>query len=296
MTYVVARLMGGIGNQLFIYAAARRLAEVNGIPLLLDSKSGFVRDQYKREYALKPVLHNEKFAPEGDIPGVVRRNIYRIANYIVPFDHQNYIQEKVKPFDSRLLTKKIDRVTYLDGLWQSERYFCDYQDLIRKEIFFSSMNKYKDAPIFKKIIDSHAVSLSVRRLHGVQANKTVPRNDIPKLKPSYYQKAIDIISQKRSGIEIFCFTDCLNWAKDNLKLDFPITFVSEENLNNDPYFDLWLISQCKDHIIANSTFSWWGAWLNSSSEKLVIAPKLPMKDFLTEIPASWNTVETELSL
>jgi hypothetical protein len=288
---VIVRLSGGLGNQLFKYAAGRRLALKNNVPLKLDIISGFQRDYYRRPYSLKPFLIKEDFASPRDCflgqIGRLRRWMFRRHDRNRPFEKRSYIQEEFPNFDPRLLKLKVTRKIYLEGCWQSELYFKDIEDVIRKEFQFKVPHEQVNVEVAKKIQDCESICVHVRRLHGVPnmpgltpLDHSDPRANFIDI--SYYKKAISFLVERIKKLHFFVFADYPDWARENLRFkDCPVTFVGH---NGKDYEDLWLMSLCRYFVIANSSFSWWGAWLSGFVDKIVIAPSKGFDNTIEMMP------------
>lgn len=276
---LVAKVEGGLGNQLFIYATARRLAVNNDVPLKLDITSGYVDDIYNRSYRLDNFNIDATVASLYDSYmsawGQQRRYVARKINKILPFHHRFYVVEK-GPFDRRLLDLRIGTKVYLQGYWQDERYFKDFEQTLRRELTLAvpldeENRKWKD-----KIQKSNAICLHARRNQYEHALPT-----------AYYEKAIEYLARKVNDPHFFCFSDNPDWILKNLRINFPLSLVSH-NDSSDGYKDLILMTACKHYIIANSSFSWWGAWLNPDPNKMVLAPK--NWGYRTAIPDTWKPI------
>jgi hypothetical protein len=142
--------------------------------------------------------------------------------------------------------------------------------------------------LFENIITHNSVALHVRR--GDYLTNTSAANYHGVCSLLYYQKAIDLLSSQYSNLYFYVFSDDIKWAESNLTIPFPTTFIGH-NFGDQSFQDLRLISRCKHQIIANSSFSWWGAWLNSYENKTVIAPKkwfLNNKKTESLFPPSWQ--------
>lgn len=292
---VILRVSGGLGNQLFEYAAARHLAVKNNVPLKLDVISGFLRDYYRRSYSLKHFLVEEDFAPPEDCfvgqIGRLRRWVYRRYNKHRPFEKRSYIQEEFPYFDSRLLNVKVTRKIYLEGCWQSELYFKDIETILRRELQFRQPHSQINIKVAKNIRNSESICVHIRRLHGIpKTSEAVPLDHRdPRasfVDKNYYKKAIRLLLKQVKNPHFFIFADYRKWARENLCFDCPTTFV-EHNGGGRDYEDLWLMSLCKHFIIANSTFSWWGAWLSSFTNKIVFAPSKGFCNTVDMMPESW---------
>lgn len=274
---VVARLKGGLGNQLFIYAAARRLSLKNNVPLKLDIISGFQHDYYQRNYRLNHFNIKGEVASRNQcfsgIFGRVRRQIIKKISQLYNFEHRQYIAEEFQEFDMRLLNLKVNGIIYLDGIWACEKYFKDIEEIIRDDFNILTAHDSENVNISKQIQSTNSVCIHVRRLYGLPSRTDAnsdPSN--PALSVDYYKKGIEIIASKIAEPVFYCFGDFPQWFVENIKIDYPIILMNH-NKNGKDYEDIWLMSLCKHFIVANSTFSWWGAWLCNHNDKIVVVPK-----------------------
>ena len=159
---------------------------------------------------------------------------------------------------------------YLDGYWQSEKYFKGAVEAIRRELIVQKELEGKNLEIAGMIKEvAQPVSIHIRRGDYVSDKKTNQVHGLCSL--DYYESAINRLTETFSSPHFFVFSDDQNWVKENLKLNLPATYVDHNDAATN-FEDLRLMSLCKHNIIANSSFSWWGAWLNADSEKVVIAP------------------------
>lgn len=276
---IVVRLRGGLGNQMFQYATARSLSLKNGIKLELDSSE--LGKGGQRTLGLNYF----------NLPTEIRVNNSVLSKYIRRLSiTRTSFREKKIGFDEKfkLLRGSVD----LAGYFQSEKYFVEHrQDILRD---FTLKEEYVEN--IKALSEKHlpldsAISLHVRR-GDYTNNKNIGL--YAQLGDRYYNQAINLINERTSGTHTLCvFTDDVNWVAKNLNLPQGSKIISQYT-NND-IEDLMLMSQCSHHIIANSTFSWWAAWLNPSATKVVIAPRqwfgaskgaVDMSDL---IPATWET-------
>ena len=276
---VVARIFGGLGNQLFCYAAARRLAMINKVELVLDDTSGFSNDyRYCRSYELdnfnlpfRKATWSERLNPFGRI----RRYLKREFNKRQPFASRSYIQQEGDNYDRRLTDLRLTKTVYLEGYWQSEEYFKDIESVIRDDLFIAPANDNKNLIVSDKIQKYQSVLIHVRfhdRTHSVGSSN---------IQLDYYKKAISTIEKRVVKPHFFLFSDQPLLARKCIELPSDrVTIVNcnsgDTNLynrgNSNAHMDLALMMRCKHFIIANSTLSWWGAWLGKCQDKLVIAP------------------------
>lgn len=270
---IVSRLIGGLGNQMFQYATGRALALKRNEEFFVDIidfenytlHNGYALD---KPFRMRPSVANEKLIKE---------------NFGWKFSHSfRCMQPRLRL--SRLTPQYIDEPhfqhwpglslsptpCYISGYWQSEKYFLQFEETIRSDFAFLPFSSVMNEEISKKIFDSKSVAIHIRRGDYANDQKTSSVHGLCSI--DYYQHAIAKIKEFVPKPHFFFFSDDIQWAKENLPVDDPHEFVSN-NQGAESYNDMHLMSLCKHNIIANSSFSWWGAWLNSSSEKLVIAPK-----------------------
>jgi hypothetical protein len=274
---IIARLFGGLGNQLFIYTAARRLALVNDIELVLDDVSGFTHDVvYHRQNQLdhfsipcRKASALERLEPFGRL----RRKVLRSWNQCKPFEERTYLIQESIDFDQSLLQFKPRGTVYLDGYWQSENYFKDVEATIRQDLQIKQPTDSANLDMADQIRSSSAVSLHVRFFDEPYAEGI---NNAP---GDYYSRAIEKMERLFPDAHYFIFSDQPEAARARIPLpDARVTLVSHNKGNEHAYADLWLMTICQHFIIANSTFSWWGAWLGSNPSKQVIAPGFEMRE------------------
>ena len=165
---------------------------------------------------------------------------------------------------------KINGKAYLQGFWQTEKYFIEFEDQIRKDFAFKSPLNEKNSQLVKQISETNSVSIHLRRGNYVSDPSTSVVHGTCDLE--YYRNAAKLVAEKIGDPVFYIFSDDPEWVKENLIVDFPSVYVNH-NSGKEGYNDMRLMSHCKHNIIANSTFSWWGAWLNENREKIVVAPK-----------------------
>jgi hypothetical protein len=266
---VIVKISGGLGNQLFQYSFGRYLSTIYNTILKLDIQtknniSGFTN----RDVGLDKFNINIEFATSDEIirykwfkSGLLSR-VERKLIQAMPFLNIKYIIQS--PFCNKFNMNRMRDNCYYDGYWQSEKYFKPIADVLRSELTLS-FSRYQ---LSDNIISSESVSLHVRRgdYLSIKSNSKL----FAECSIQYYFGAINYILEKVSCCTFFIFSDDITWCKDKFKGD---NFRYVESNMDCPEVDLFLMSQCKHNIIANSSFSWWGAWLNSNPDKIVIAPK-----------------------
>jgi hypothetical protein len=292
---IIPRIYGGLGNQLFCYAAARRLALVNNSELVLDDVSGFVRDhEYQRHYQLDHFnIPCRKATPAERLEPLsrARRYLKRAMNRRRPFEVRSYIQQEGMDFDPRLLTVKPHGTVYLEGYWQSEQYFKDVESAIREELRIVPPKDAINLTMAEHMRSFQTVAVHVRFFDAPQ------ELGVNNAKGNYYARAVARMESLVPEAHYFVFSDQPAAARARIPLpDNRITLVSHNQGDELAYADLWLMTQCQHFIIANSTFSWWGAWLAAQPEKQVITPGFEMRQgkmcwgFAGLIPKEWLKV------
>ncbi len=169
------------------------------------------------------------------------------------------------------LAARVRNGGYLQGYWQSERYFVNHAATLRKDFTFRHAPSGRNAELQNEILGCNSVSIHVRRGDYVSDAKTHVMHGT--CLPDYYFNAVDLLQQRLSELRLFAFSDEPEWVAAVLKPRYPEIVVVDHNQGDDSYNDMRLMSLCRHHVIANSSFSWWGAWLNPDPGKIVIAPR-----------------------
>lgn len=277
MPKIIPRLFGGLGNQLFIYAAARRLALVNNAELVLDDISGFTYDrEYQRHYQLdhfnipcRKATAVERFVPFSRL----RRALKRKWNQRLPFEQRAYVVQEGIDYDPCLLNFKPQGTVYLEGYWQSENYFKDVEATIRQDLQIKPPTDAANLAMAEHLRSGTAVAVHVRFFNEPHAAAI---NNAP---GDYYTRAVEAMERLAPAAHYFIFSDQPEAARARIPLpDARVTLVAHNRGDENAYADLWLMTQCQHFIIANSTFSWWGAWLAGRAGKQVIAPGFEMRE------------------
>lgn len=285
---IVINIKGGLGNQLFQYALGRHLALIHNTSLALDVR-GFQFDPL-RSFRLNAFNISAEIVSPGQ--NVFQEKILRrLRSPKNPFNR--FFQEKLItirengfPFEKEILNSP-DNI-FLDGYWQSEKYFQEIASVIRSDLTLVEQLPPHLDQLRNQICNTTSVSLHVRRGDYASDPTTTAFHGL--YSPGWYAKAAEEIKKSVSNPHFFIFSDDYEWVKGNLNLNSPCTFIKPSPDGKEAQ-DLYLMSQCEHNIIANSSFSWWAAWLNNNPEKKVIAParwfmggNLDTRDLL---PDSW---------
>ena len=296
---IIVRFRGGLGNQLFQYAAAYSLAVSKGAELKSDLYT-YTKHPYR-----KYELNNFNVR----LPEATREEVHRFtgSNFI-----SRYLNKKNNYFNCPAVFAQphyhfyddffsLPVPIYLSGYWQSEKYFLNTADALRKIFVPANTLDERNADLIATMKSTSSVAIHIRR-----TDYTGERKGLSFFQPmglDYYQRAIEAIDKKIDNPRYFIFSDDIAWSRQQLKDLKDATFV-DHNTGADSYKDLLVMSACRHQVIANSTFSWWAAWLNDFANKTVIAPQTwfhntyvtkqepvyPCRFYNTRdlIPASWT--------
>jgi hypothetical protein len=277
MKFIYVKLNGGLGNQLFQYATARGVMRKND--MLLLNLNSFDEDYLGRQFR----LHNYKIG--GAIIGSKKLKKIFIPNtkvnlFINKLGLYANIEERGF-FVHKEIKSRLNLINYIQGFWQSEDYF--------KEIRLDLLNELvpREIPQLPPIfIQANTVAVHIRRTDYLTDNR------YGFLGEEYYRSAIQIFKQKINNPVFIIFSDDYVWCKKVFGKE-AILFCEDLNWQHD-YLQLYLMSRCSHQIVANSSYSWWGAWLNVNPEKIIIRPKTPFKDlsllYENHYPKSWIAI------
>lgn len=263
-------IYGGLGNQLFIYAVARAMALRNGTDLALNITQGFKDDKlYKRHLELDAfnVKYRTAFLQTFNIPGCkVIRKLSRTIGRNILLPHILFIKDSTgnRGIDTRILQHGISNA-FLEGYWQSYKYFEDFEDQIREDLTFRYPIKEIVLSEEKEIFgnsNTTPVCVGVRRYQECTEHNSL--GDIIVQGAEFYLKAMDIMSEKANNPVFYIFTQDKKWVEQNIipHTNHKIMLMRYEGKN--AIDDLYLQTRFKHHIVSNSSYYWWGAWLANS--------------------------------
>ncbi|GAB4025520.1 alpha-1,2-fucosyltransferase [Spirosoma koreense] len=278
---IISRITSGLGNQLFQYAVARHLALKNRTSLYLDLS--YYKYRYDtdtpRAFKLGHFAVPYRILQQSPLEYVSKATKLLPNRSLPPFFL--FLKEKHFHFDASVLSAQAQCVT-LDGFWQSEAYFQDNADAIRRELQLTAAPS-PEFEHYQQLIRKATMPVSIHIRRGDYVNHPEFSKTFGFIGLEYYKQAIFHMNAQVADPQLFVFSDDHEWVKENLPLPDSAVFVKNTGPDGD-VADLVLMSQCRHHIIANSSFSWWGAWLNPSPDKLVITPKQWYKN-----KPDWNT-------
>ena len=282
-------MRGGLGNQMFQYATGLSLAKKNNSELLIDTSwfKNISPEDTIRQYELDCFSFVQNTIDKNDIKIASHTNIADlILKKIIKSRYFTEYVEGSARFDKNFYNLRGD--VYLVGYFQSEKYFIDIRSDLFKQFRFKNKPSSDNIKIIEEVKKTNSVSVHIRRGDYISNNNASGFHGFQGI--DYYRKAINIIESKINNPKYFVFSDDIGWCKNNLSLDKNVIFVS----NEEGHEDLRIMTYCKHNIIANSSFSWWGAWLGNNSDKVVIAPKAWFRskevDSSDIIPSRWQRI------
>lgn len=266
---IIVQLKGGLGNQMFQYAMGLSLAQLRSTELKLDIS--YFENYEWHSYGLHNFNIKAQLASKEEVERLKKGR---------PFSFERFINDYLFKLPTSLIERDLRYspeyfITYkdcfLNGYWQSQNYFVHIRDIILDEFTIRHFPAGNNQTLLDKILTTeNTVSVHLRRGNFVTVEQVNKIHGV--ISVDYYEQAMDWMISQVSNPLFVIFSDEIEWARENLPNKYRMLFVDENNAERD-YEDLRLMNACKNHIIANSTFSWWGAWLNQNPNKIVVAPK-----------------------
>jgi hypothetical protein len=283
---IIVRINGGLGNQLFQYAAAKALAVQHGTELKLDVTQ-FAGDTL-RNFDLANMNVPVVQASVEEINQLKAHNtVQRVKQRLLPTSRKTFYKEPFFHYDRSYF--RLGKNVYLQGYFQSEKYFTPIQSTIRRNFNTSHLVNDSLKKLAAELQQEHSVSIHIRRGDYQNAELMNFHGILP---AAYYQKAAAQMKEKFPAVRFFLFSD--NPAAVSEEFAWLKAEVVSGTVTKNHFEDLYLMQHCRHNIIANSSFSWWAAWLNNNPEKIVIAPKNWFangpKDTQDLLPEGWQTV------
>jgi hypothetical protein len=201
---------------------------------------------------------------------------------------KRYFKEEAPIYNENILS--LPSNCYLTGYWQSEKYFYMHEEAIRNIYSFKTQMGEKNKSIAEEINKCNSIAVHIRR-GDTATTEGITKDMMARIPMEYYNNALEYMKKRVDNPVIFVFSDDIEWARSNL--DFPLkSYFIDHNKKMENYNDMRLMSLCKHNIIANSSFSWWGAWLNKNKDKQVVAPRRWFKcetfNSSTVVPRGWK--------
>ena len=280
--YMEVILKGGLGNQLFQYATARSLCIKKKIPYLLFNTDSYHNESLNREFSLEHLKIKGRALRRDVSKKLFRKNtkLNKLATFFLLHKRISETEFTIQDF-----SREIGFLATLDGFWQSASYFNDIRDILLEEI---TPKKIPALPRWTR--QPNTVAVHVRRTDYLHEKRYAF------LGKKYYDDSIEILRHKLDKPSLIFFSDDIEWCKNKFN-GIENTIFFEDELWSKDYLQLYLMSQCKHQVIANSSFSWWGAWLNRNDDKIIIRPAKPFRDKTLEhesyYPDDWISINND---
>jgi len=290
---IILRLSNEIGNQMFMYASAYSISRKMNRELFLDNETAFLSKKNISKFGLdnfeiSTSISDDKFKFKTSL-GYLKRKFLIKSDFLKSkkrFYLETKDKNKITNFDESFIDNHYDDIFYLEGHFESPKYFDIHEKDLRNEFRFKDESKFKNSPMFKEIDDVNAVGFCIRQN---RFNEGKGRNTLDNIKNSenysneqvnYINKSAHFIKNKLPDAKFYLWSnDFTNFKKEDLKFDFNVvdTSIFKDNFELRA-FNLFLLSSCKHFIVTPSTFNWWGAWLSKNHNKIVTRPS---KDFFS---------------
>jgi len=291
---VVSRISMGLGNQMFQYAAGRSLsltiAQTFKVDISSYSRYGLRKYEIAEFFEVEPPIATEEELSGFKFSHPVRRAwnkvfrknritslpyeekwparlLYNFFYIFQPPHRRPVFEERQFHFDKNFFNTR--NIVCLKGYWMSYKYFKDYEDIIKKDFTIRKEKLERVQYLADEINNCNSVAVHVRCGDKMEAKYLKLYGE---LSASYYKSGIEYITEKKGNLHLYVFSDDIEMAKNYLPVNVPCTYVSKY-ISKSAIEDFYLITQCKNVIMANSTFSWWAAYLNSHSDKIVVTPE-----------------------
>jgi len=284
---IILRLSNEIGNQMFMYASAYSLSKEMNRELFLDNETAFLSKKNISKYALdnfKITSHivEDKYKFK-NFSGYLKRKFLLKINSLrskKKFFIEKKNINKVTSFDNSFVNKTFHDHLYLEGHFESQKYFINHSDEIKNQFQFINYHEFKNNSFFNEICNSNSVSVCIRQN---RFNEGRGKNNLENINKSskysleqinYINKASSIIKSKIPNAKFYLWSnDFSNLKKENFNFKFTAVNISNHDIKFDiRALNLFLISNCKHFIVTPSTFNWWGAWLSNNKDKIIIRP------------------------
>jgi hypothetical protein len=292
---IVVQLTGGLGNQLFSYASGRGISDRLGAKLrfhrsrnITDGERAYRLDRFRTNVVEAAIWQ------EAIVRLSLEHSVQTVGAALGPAIEDRLfqiVQDDASGYSPGLFPP--NRSIFLRGFWQSPKYFSHIETEIREELEMIELPRERDRALLEKIRATESVCIHVRRGDLVSNPEFAARYHVQA--PSFYQQAVHMLKQRSRRLHFFVFSDDADWPRKHLSPGDEVEFLcGETGAGREDWQDFQLMRACKHFIIANSTFSWWTAWLGASPDKQVIAPRLWYRDSDKPppdlIPSNWTVI------
>ena len=284
---IILRTSNELGNQMFMYASALNISKKLNRNLLIDNETAFLLSKNISSYGLNHFNISSPMAPENlkfkNIKGYLKRKFF-IKTDFLRFKKKFYIEtkntNKITQFNFNFLSKSYENNLFIEGHYESEKYFLDIKDEIKKEFQFKDYEILKNNNLFRNIYNSNSVAICLRQKRFIEGKGKSNSSNIKKSdnftleQINYINKAAELLKGKIENPQFFLWSNDIENLPTN-KFNFNFTKINPIKINNNldhRILSLYLMSFCKHFIVTTSTFNWWGAWLSKNENKIIMRP------------------------
>lgn len=276
MKKIIVHCLGGLGNQLFSCALGISLSRKYGRRMILDTQDYY--NGYFRPFVLNRLTINDYKELKNCYPKIIVNKIKLV------FYRLHLLKEKKEFCYQEIDEKQLNNYIYIDGYWQSEKYFLNDREYILNAFRLKCDDKKNLDTLVEKYNMQNKVAIHIRRGDYIGGGRLCS--------DEYYEKALEILEDKIGESQYAIFSDDIEYAKQMKCFSKRDCFFVEKNLFGDDVINLFAMSACKHQIIVNSSYSWWAAWLNTNNTKIIIAPELPYLENTDFYPEEWIKVSS----
>jgi len=284
---IIIRLSNSIGNQMFMYSAAYSMAKKFNAQLFVDDETAFINKENLYTYGLNAFNFTSSIAPKKlkflNLTGYLKRkalkklDLFRkYKNFYIEQKDKNKITSYTNTFNNINFSDNV----FVEGYFETEKYFSSYDDELRKEFNFKFSKKYMNSPYFNMLKNTNSVSICIRQNRFSEKLRKVDHDDYNKSKTftdeqvAYIKNSIDLIKSKIDNPKFFIWSNDYSnlnsfFSNDQFNFIKNEKFIDKKNLE---FLDLFLMSQAKHFIVVPSTYNWWGCWLSNNKDKIVCRP------------------------
>tara|TARA_Y100000590_G_scaffold164183_2_gene188139 strand:- start:1615 stop:2556 length:942 start_codon:yes stop_codon:yes gene_type:complete len=307
---LILRLSNEMGNQMFMYASAYSISKKLNRELLIDEETAFLLKKNVSSFGLGFFNITANYAPDNlkykNLHGYIKRKFF-IKTDFLRVKKKFYIEKKdnrkITEHSNRYKNINFDNNLFVEGHFETERYFQDYKEEIKKEFKIKNEENLKNNPYFNELNKPNSVAICLRQNRFTEGKgQNTPLNkhksaNFSDEQINYINKSVNFIKSKVAGANFFLWSNDFS-SIDNSKFNFNYKEVKLDTINNQldkRILSLFLLKQCNHFVVTNSTFNWWGAWLSNKNNKLILRPSSNFfKDFYLNNqdfwPEHWNVI------
>ena len=306
---IIIRISNELGNQMFMYASALGISKKLDNILLIDNETAYLSKKNISKYGLNNFKITSEIATNNykflGTTGYIKRKVLKKIDSFFPskkFFIEPKDELKITKYNNYIFTKNFSNTIYLEGYFETEKYFIDIKDVIINEFSFKDINEYKNSPFYTLLNKENSVAICIRQNRfsegrGKKSNaiNSVKSTNFSKEQIAYINKSIEFFKNKINNPTFYLWSNDFSGLDNSLFIEKINRVIHPGNIFlkiDKRGLDLFLLSQCKYFVVTPSSFNWWGAWLSKKTNKIVTRPsnsffsefKVSNKDFW---PSDW---------